>query len=44
MITIYGVGFSIGWAPLTYIVATGFPALRPHQYTRLGFLVNVIFK
>lgn len=45
MITIFGVGFSIGWAPLTYVVATEIPALRLREHTlRLGFLVNVIFK
>lgn len=45
MITIFGVGFAIGWAPLTYVVATEMPALRLREHTlRLGFLVNVIFK
>lgn len=44
MITIFGVGFSIGWAPLTYVVATEIPALRLREHTlRLGFLINVIF-
>ncbi|CAK7210100.1 hypothetical protein SBRCBS47491_000656 [Sporothrix bragantina] len=44
MITVYGVGFAIGWAPLTYVVATEIPALRLREHTlRLGFVVNVIF-
>ncbi|CAK7199870.1 hypothetical protein SEUCBS139899_002556 [Sporothrix eucalyptigena] len=44
MMTIYGVGFAIGWGPLTYVVATEIPALRLREHTlRFGFLINVIF-
>lgn len=38
-------GFSIGLAPLTYVVATEIPALGLRDATlRLGFCVNVPFK
>ena len=45
MLALMTVGFSIGWAPLTYVVATEIPALRLRDHTlRVGFVVNVIMK
>ena len=38
-------GFSIGWAPLTYVVTTELPALKLRDDTlRVGFFVNVAMK
>lgn len=43
MLGLMGVGFSLGWAPLTYVVTTELPALRLRDHTlRLGFIVNVV--
>lgn len=43
MLGLMGVGFSLGWAPLTYVVTTELPALRLRDHTlRLGFVVNVV--
>lgn len=37
------VGFSLAWAPLTYVVTTELPTLRLRDHTlRMGFVVNVI--
>ncbi|KAH8702208.1 general substrate transporter [Talaromyces proteolyticus] len=44
MIVIFGVGFSCGWGPLTYVVATEVSSLRLRDHTsRVGFGVNVCF-
>ncbi|KAI0017873.1 general substrate transporter [Xylariomycetidae sp. FL0641] len=44
MLALMTFGFSIGLAPLTYVVATEIPALRLRDATlRLGFFVNVLF-
>ncbi|KAI1876205.1 uncharacterized protein JN550_001701 [Neoarthrinium moseri] len=44
MLSLMACGFSIGLAPLTYVVATELPALRLRDATlRLGFFVNVLF-
>ncbi|KAI9148981.1 Major facilitator-type transporter ecdD [Paramyrothecium foliicola] len=44
MISIFACGFSLGWAPMTYVVATEVSALRLRDLTaRVGFTVNVIF-
>ncbi|KAM0277362.1 hypothetical protein ACHAQH_005879 [Verticillium albo-atrum] len=43
LISIFGVSFSIGWAPLTYVVATEVSALRLRDHTsRVGFTTNVV--
>ncbi|KAI8942759.1 hypothetical protein NX059_000803 [Plenodomus lindquistii] len=43
MLALMGFGFSIGWAPLCYVVTTELPALKLRDDTlRLGFLVNVL--
>ncbi|KAH7394268.1 putative sugar transporter [Phaeosphaeria sp. MPI-PUGE-AT-0046c] len=43
MLTLMSSGFSIGWAPLTYVVTTEIPALKLRDHTlRLGFFVNVV--
>lgn len=45
MISIFACGFSIGWAPMTYVVTTEVSALRLRDLTaRVGFTANVIFK
>lgn len=45
MMVIMGVGFAIGWGPMTYIVSTELPALTLRDKTlRVGFGVNVLFK
>ncbi|EXJ82268.1 hypothetical protein A1O3_06081 [Capronia epimyces CBS 606.96] len=44
MMTIMSVGFTIGWAPMTYVVSTELPALRLKDLTmRVGFGFNVLF-
>ncbi|KIX10583.1 uncharacterized protein Z518_01667 [Rhinocladiella mackenziei CBS 650.93] len=43
MLALMTAGFSLGWAPLTYVVTTELPALRLRDYTlRVGFVVNVV--
>ncbi|KAK4934884.1 hypothetical protein LTR10_023957 [Elasticomyces elasticus] len=43
MLALMSAGFSVGWAPLTYVVTTDLPALRLRDYTlRVGFVVNVV--
>ncbi|KAM0327191.1 hypothetical protein ACHAQA_006324 [Verticillium albo-atrum] len=43
LISLFGVSFSIGWAPLTYVVATEVSALRLRDHTsRVGFTTNVV--
>ena len=45
MVPIFGAGFSLGWAPLTYVVTTEVPALRLRDNSqRTASVVNVIFK
>lgn len=45
MMVIMAVGFTIGWAPMTYVVSTELPALRLKDKTlRVGFGFNVLFK
>lgn len=45
MLTVMGVGFGVGWAPLTYVVTSELPALKLRDHTlRLGFFVNVAIK
>jgi len=45
LITIFVSSFSLGWAPLTYVVATEVSNLRLRDHSsRVGFTVNVIFK
>ena len=45
LITIFGVSFSLGWAPLTYVVATEVSPLKLRDHSaRLGFTVNVVIK
>jgi SP family sugar:H+ symporter-like MFS transporter len=42
MVTVFSVGFSLGWAPLTYVVTTELPALHLRDQTqRIASLVNV---
>ncbi|KAG7150909.1 MFS transporter fmqE like protein [Verticillium longisporum] len=44
LISLFGVSFSLGWAPLTYVVATEVSALHLRDHTsRVGFTVNVVF-
>ncbi|KAM0536524.1 hypothetical protein ACHAPP_002944 [Verticillium nonalfalfae] len=44
LISLFGASFSLGWAPLTYVVATEVSALRLRDHTsRVGFTVNVVF-
>lgn len=43
MLALFGVGFSVGWAPLTYVVTTELPALRLRDHSqRLASLSNVL--
>jgi MFS transporter, SP family, sugar:H+ symporter len=45
LLTIFGIGFSIGWAPLTYVVTTEIMSPRLRDITaRFAFLVNVVTK
>lgn len=45
MYVVMALGFSLGWGPQTYVVATELPALRLRDMTlQLGFVVNVISK
>lgn len=45
MYVVMALGFSLGWGPQTYVVATELPALRLRDMTlQLGFFVNVISK
>lgn len=45
MLALMATGFSIGWAPLCYVVTTELPALKLRDDTlRLGFFVNVLIK
>lgn len=45
MLALMACGFSIGWAPLCYVVTTEIPALKLRDHTlRLGFFVNVVMK
>jgi len=45
MLAVMTFGFSIGFAPLTYVVTSELPALRLRDKTlRIGFFVNVLFK
>ena len=44
-ITLVGASFSLGWAPLTYVVATEVSNLRLRDHSsRLGFTINVLLK
>ncbi|KAE8383054.1 general substrate transporter [Aspergillus bertholletiae] len=44
MYVVMGLGFSLGWGPQVYVVATELPALRLRDMTlQLGFVVNVFF-
>ncbi|KAE8356936.1 general substrate transporter [Aspergillus coremiiformis] len=43
MYVVMAIGFSLGWGPQTYVVATELPALRLRDMTlQLGFFVNVL--
>jgi len=45
MLALMTVGFSIGWAPLCYVVTTELPSLKLRDDTlRLGFFINVCLK
>lgn len=45
MISIFVYGFSMGWAPLSYVITTEVSALRLRDLTaRVGFTVNVVIK
>lgn len=45
MLSLMTTGFSIGYAPLVYVVSSEVPALRLRDKTlRLGFFINVLFK
>ena len=45
MLAVMTVGFSVGWAPLTYVVTSELPAIKLRDHTlRLGFFVNVAIK
>jgi MFS family permease len=45
MLALMTAGFSIGWAPLCYVVTTELPALKLRDDTlRLGFFFNVCLK
>ncbi|OOQ90959.1 putative sugar transporter [Penicillium brasilianum] len=42
MVAIFGVGFGMGWAPLTYVVVTELPALSLRDHSqRISFLTNI---
>lgn len=42
-LVIFGFGFSLGWAPLTYVVTTELPALQLRdQSQRVASLINVL--
>ncbi|KAM5353707.1 hypothetical protein ACJ41O_000357 [Fusarium nematophilum] len=44
LMIVFGCSFSLGWAPLTYVVATEVTALRLRDLTsRVGFTINVLF-
>ncbi|ORY54698.1 general substrate transporter [Pseudomassariella vexata] len=44
MVSLLVISFSIGWAPMTFVVATEVPALRLRDHSsRLGFGMNVLF-
>lgn len=43
MISVFAFGFSLGWAPLTYVVTTELPSLHLRdQSQRIASLVNVV--
>lgn len=43
MLSIFAFGFSLGWAPLTYVVTTELPSLHLRdQSQRVASLVNVV--
>ena len=43
MLAIFSAGFSIGWAPLTYVVTTEIPALRLRDHSqRIASVTNVL--
>lgn len=45
MMALFACGFSMGWAPLSYVVTTEISALRLRDLTsRVGFTTNVIMK
>lgn len=45
MMALFPLGFSTGWAPLSYVVTTEISALRLRDLTsRVGFTTNVIMK
>lgn len=45
MLSIFNVGFDIGWAPLTYVVTTEIPALRLRDASqRTASVMNVFIK
>lgn len=42
MVAIFGVGFGLGWGPLTYVVVTELPALSLRDHSqRISFLTNI---
>ncbi|GLI74752.1 hypothetical protein PoHVEF18_003000 [Penicillium ochrochloron] len=42
MVAIFGVGFGLGWGPLTYVVVTELPALSLRDHSqRVSFLTNI---
>ncbi|KAH7160676.1 general substrate transporter [Dactylonectria macrodidyma] len=44
LMIVFGCSFSLGWGPMTYVVATEVTALRLRDLTtRVGFTINVIF-
>lgn len=45
MLSVFVCGFSMGWAPLSYVVTTEVSSLRLRDLTaRVGFTVNVVIK
>lgn len=45
MIAVFVCGFSMGWAPLSYVITTEVSALKLRDMTaRIGFTTNVVMK
>lgn len=45
MMAIFACGFSMGWAPLGYVITTEISSLRLRDLTsRVGFTTNVVMK
>lgn len=45
MVLVFSFGYSVGWAPLTYLIGTEVPSPQKREYTlRFGYTVKLVME